>query len=305
MKVFVTGATGFVGTRLCRALAAAEHEVVGMTRALPPADEAVADVVYVTGDVTQPASLSPNALAGTDAVIHLVGIIQEVRGRGQTFEAVHVEGTQNLVGAARDAGVTGRFVYMSALGTDLYAPARYSRTKAQAEQAVKASDIPYTVFRPSIILGLGSEFIRQMEALIHKPPGSPFSPPFVPLPGNGDNKFQPVFIDDLVFCVVRCLSDPATAGQTYEIGGATTVTFNQLIEAIERHLGVKKPLLHLPLPLMFAAAALLEAVVPQPPITVDQLANLRRDNVCDNTVVKAAFQIDPLPFEQILARVYG
>ncbi len=305
MKVLVTGAAGFVGRHLCHALVEAGHEVIGLSREVPPARQAVANVVYVSGDVTEARTITPDKFAGAEAVFHLVGIIQEVRRRGQTFEAVHGEGTKNVLAAAKTAGVTGRFVYLSALGSDQTAEARYSRTKAEAEELVRASGLAFTIFRPSIILGPDGEFVQQMEDLIKKPPLSPFAPPFIPVPGSGANRFQPVWIGDLVGCLVRCLTDPATADQAYDIGGGTQVPFDELLRAFSRHLGIKKPLLHAPMPLLFGAARVLQSVLSRPPITTDQLLNLQRDNVCDNSRVMAAFGIAPLPFEQALARVYA
>ena len=309
MRVGVTGATGFVGGHACRALVAAGHEVLGLARSVPADDVRVPGVTYVGGvDVTAAADASAplaDRLAGCDAVVHLVGIIAEVPSRGQTFERVHVGGTRNLVDAARRSGVSARFVYVSALGAAANAPSDYGRTKAAAEQIVRDAGIPFTIFRPSIILGPGAEFLEQIEALIRRPPGAPFPLPFVPLPGRGANRFQPVHVDDLTACIVRCLENPAAENQLYEIGGNSEVTFNALVEAVQRQIGVKKPLLHVPLPLMFPAAAALEALLPRPPVTTDQLLNLRQDNVCDNVPVRAAFGIDPLPFEQALDRVYA
>ena len=306
MKVLVTGAAGFVGRHLCRALVEAGHEVVGLTREIPTASHALPNVVYVSGDVTQAATVTPDKFAGVEAVFHLVGIIQEAPRRGQTFEAVHEGGTKNVLAAAKAVGGShSRFVYLSALGSDQNAEARYSRTKFAAEQSVRSSGLPFTIFRPSIILGPDGEFVQQMEDLLRKPPLSPFAPPFVPVPGSGANRFQPVWIGDLVTCLVQSLSDPATANQTYDIGGATQVTFDELLRAFGRHLGIKKPLLHAPLPLLFGAARVLQTLLSRPPITTDQLLNLKRDNVCDNAKVGAAFDIAPLPFEQALARVYA
>ncbi len=305
MKILVTGASGFVGRHTVAALLRAGHEVVGMSRETPPEERRVPGAAYVTGDVTSAATLTPDTFAGCDAVVHLVGIIQEVRGQGQTFETVHVQGTKNILAAAKEAGIAGRFVYLSALGSTADAPSRYSQTKAAAEQAVRESGIPFTLFRPSIILGPDGDFVRQMEALLKKPPGAPFPPPFVPVPGSGANRFQPLWVGDLTACIVRCLTDPATVNQTYEIGGETTVTFNTLLQAFGRHLGIKKPLLHVPMPLMFAAASVLQTLLPRPPVTTDQLLNLMRDNTCDNGPAQAAFGIAPLPFEQTLAKVYA
>ena len=305
MKILVTGASGFVGRHTVAALLRAGHDVVGMSRDLPGAERHVPGAAYVTGDVTNPATLTPDKLMGCDAVVHLVGIIQEVPRTGQTFEVVHTQGTKNLLAAAKEAGVTSRFVYLSAIGSAPDAPSRYSVTKAAAEQAVRDSGLPFTIFRPSIILGPDGDFVRQMEELLKKPPGAPFAPPFIPVPGSGQNRFQPLWIGDLMDCIIRCLTEPGTVNQTYELGGATQVTFDALLQAFERHRGIKKPLLHLPMPLMFAAASVFEKVLPRPPITNDQLLNLRQDNICDNGPIRAALGIDPLPFEQALAKVYA
>lgn len=309
MKVFVTGAAGFVGRHTCRAVLGAGHEVVGLARRAPieGAKGHVPDVVYTTGDVTHdsPAKLA-EAMAGCDAVVHLVGIVTEVRSEGQTFEAVHVGGTEHALEAARLAAVGGRFVYVSAIGADRDARSFYSKTKARAEDAVRASALPHTILRPSIILGPDAYFLEQIERLIRKPPLTPFPLPFVPVPGPGRNRFQPVHIDDLTACIVRAVSDAPVTRGTFEIGGADQVTFNTLIESVQRHLGGRrKPLLHVPLPLLFVAASVMELLLPRPPVTTDQLVNLGRDNVCDNASVREAFGVAPLPFENSLARSYA
>jgi len=302
-RVLVTGATGFIGSHTCRALTVAGYEVVGLVRKPPPEADAIPGVSYITGDLKDASTLSPEMIAGCHGVVHLAGIIVEVHGKGQTFEAIHVDGTRNLVAMARSVEDLGRFVYVSAQGASPEARSEYARTKARAEQIVRDSGLPYTIFRPSLVLGPGGDFVTRIEALIRRPPLSPVPLPFIPVPGSGAGKFQPVFVEDLTTCIVRSLAEPAARDQTFEIGGADVVTFNEMIEAFERHAGVKKPLLHVPMPVMFAASSVLEALLPVPPITVDQLQNLSIDNVCDNEAVQQTFGIHPLPFEQALARI--
>jgi NADH dehydrogenase len=252
-------------------------------------------------------TLTPEMFRDVDAVIHLVGIIQEARKQGQTFARIHVEGTRNVVDEAARAGFDGRFVYVSAIGSSATAAAEYSRTKYQAERIVIASGFPYTIFRPSLVLGPDGEFVAQMKDLILHgglPVALPF--PVIPVPGSGLNLFQPIWADDLVQCVVRSLEMGGAINQTYEVGGADQVSFNELIKGIAKSLGVpKKPLLHAPIPVLFAAATVMEAILPKPPVTRDQLKNLGLDNVTSERAVRNVFGVPPLGLGQMLASIYG
>ncbi len=306
MRVLVTGATGFIGGHMTASLRDAGQKVRALARTMPPPERRIEETEYVSGvDVAERATLTPEMFADIEAIVHLVGIIQEAKG-GQTFERIHVEGTKNIVEAAKQAGFSGRFVYMSAIGSDKDAPAEYSRTKAAAEELVKASGFPYTIFRPSIVIGRDGEFVAQMEDLIRQG-GLPFKFPFpfIPVPGSGNNKFQPIDVDQLCAAVVKALADPATAGQIYEVGGATQVTFNELLAGFADKLNVKKPMLHAPIPFLKIAATIMEKALPKPPVTRDQLANLGRDNVTSSTALADVFGIAPLSFAQILAKIYG
>lgn len=306
MRILVTGASGFVGSHVIEGLLRAGHKVRGVSRKEPTGERRHAGVQYVGGvDVGLSTSLTREMFDDIQSVIHLVGLIQEA-GAEQTFQRVHIYGTQNVIDAAQRSGVPDRLVYMSALGSGPGAPAEYSRSKYAAEQAVQKSEMPYTIFRPSIILGRDGEFVSQMGDLV-KHGGLPFNVPFpvIPVPGPGLNKFQPIYIDDLVTCVVKCLELPQTANKIYEVGGATQVTFNELLNGFARALNVKKSLLHAPLPVMRAVASVMEAILPKPPVTRDQLANLGRDNVTDSRALAEVFGVQPLGFDEMLAKLYA
>ena len=308
MTVLVTGASGFVGRHICEGLVKVGHPVRALVRQMPARKNQIAGVEYVRGvDVADAVTLTPEMFAGADAIIHLVGIIQENKRKGQTFQRIHVEGTRNMVDEAKRAGFDGRFVYMSALGSSATAPAEYSRTKYQAERIVSGSELPFTIFRPSLILGPDGEFVAQMKDLVLHgglPVGLPF--PMIPVPGSGFNLFQPIWIDDLVECVVKSLGLGQTINQIYEVGGATQLSFNEILKGFAKSLGKpKKPLFHAPIPLLYAAASVMEAVVPKPPVTRDQLKNLGRDNITTSHDVRDVFGIDPLSFDQMRAKIYG
>ncbi len=308
MAVVVTGASGFVGRHICAGLVKVGHPVRGLVRQLPVRKDQIAGVEYVRGvDIADAVTLTPEMFKDADAIIHLVGIIQEIKKKGQTFQRIHVEGTRNVVDEAKRAGFDGRFVYMSALGASMNGAAEYSRTKYQAERIVIGSEFPYTIFRPSLIIGADGEFVAQMKDLVLHgglPLPAPF--PFIPVPGSGFNLFQPIWVEDLVTCVVKSLSMGATINQVYEVGGATQLSFNELLKGFGKSLGKpKKPLFHAPIPLLYAAATVMEKVIAKPPVTRDQLKNLGKDNITTSLAVKEVFDVDPLNFDQMRAKIYG
>ncbi len=306
MKVLVTGASGFVGNHLVAALLQAGHTVRGLSRKEPEGARRHSGVEYVNGvDVGDPTSLTPAMFEGIEGIAHLVGIIQEAKP-GQTFERIHVEGTQNLVQWAVGQGFKGRFVYLSAIGSAPDSPAEYSRSKYEAEQIVIRSGLPYTIFRPSLVLGKDGEFVAQMADLIKHgglPAKLPF--PFIPVPGSGKNKFQPIYVEDLCSAITKSITLPAAANQLYEVGGATQLSFNYLIKGLADAMNVKKPMLHAPIPILKIVATIMEAVMPKPPVTRDQLANLGLDNITDSHALSQVFGIQPLSFDQQIARIYG
>ena len=308
MTVLVTGASGFVGRHICAELVKIGHPVRGLARQVPVRKNRVDGVEYVRGvDVAEALTLTPEMFAGIDAVIHLVGIIQENPRKGQTFQRVHVEGTRNVVDESLRAGFDGRFVYMSAIGASINSPSVYSQTKYQAERIVIGSKLPYTIFRPSLVIGADGEFVGQMKDLVLHGGLSGNAPfPFIPVPGSGFNLFQPIWIDDLAGCVTQALGRGDTINELYEVGGATQLSFNVLIKGFARALGKpKKPLLHAPLPLLYAAATVMEKILPKPPVTRDQLKNLGLDNITASQAVKEVFGINPQNFDEMLSKIYG
>lgn len=295
MKVFLTGATGFVGRNMTTRLLQEGHSVralarLGKDRAFPPASHG--NLEYVAGDVVSGEGLE-TGVAGCDAVIHLVGIIVE-QGK-QSFESVHHLGTRNVVAAARKAGV-GRFVQMSALGVRANGVAAYQRTKWAGEEEVRHSGLPFCILRPSLIVGPEAGFITQMLGTMRR------APVFRPVPGDGRPLFRPIYIDDLTACFSRALSAPSALGRTIELGGADELPLEQVLREIARAAGIRKPAVHIPLPLMTAGAFLAERLLPTPPVTVDQLRMLREGSTCDITVMQTTLGVQPVGFSAALSR---
>ncbi|HEX4605023.1 MAG TPA: complex I NDUFA9 subunit family protein, partial [Candidatus Angelobacter sp.] len=227
------------------------------------------------------------AMQGCDAVIHLVGIIME-QGRN-TFERVHHMGTRNVVEAAKRAGVK-RFIQMSALGARADGAAAYQVTKSKGEEEVRNSGIPYCILRPSLIFGEGDGFVTQMMETMRS------APLFRPVPGDGKPKFRPIFVGDVTSCFVRALTADAATNQTIELGGADELTLNEMLAEIAHCAGVRKPAVHVPMPLMFAGARVAQTLLKNPPVTVDQLKMLREGSTCDIGPMARIFGVNPRGF---------
>jgi NADH dehydrogenase len=288
MKVFLTGASGFVGSNMLQRLLGEGHSVRALVRGPGKAAKAgLSGVEYFAGDVVSGAGLDA-AMHGCDAVVHLVGIIME-KG-SNTFDAVHHLGTRNVVEAAKRNGIK-RFVQMSALGVRTDGVAAYQTSKWLGEEEVRKSGIPYCILRPSLIFGPGDGFVTQMMGAMRT------APLFRPVPGDGRPKFRPIHIDDVTQCFVRALTSEAATGKTIDLGGADELTLNEVLTEIARCAGIRKPAVHIPMPLMMAAAAVLQTVLPNPPVTVGQLKMLKEGSTCDIGPMKQIFAIAPRRFQ--------
>jgi len=290
--IAVTGATGFVGRHLVDTLRRRGHAVRALVREPARASWlAAGGVELLPGDVRDPPSLRRFA-EGADAAIHLVGIIVE-RGR-QTFAAVHVAGTETVYAAARAAGVR-RFVHMSAVGARPEAAATpYHRTKWQAEDLVRHSALPYVILRPSLINGPENAPIRTL-ARLHR------ALPVIPVFGDGHFPLQPVWIDDVALAFALAAERVELTG-TFELGGPAVLTYEDFVLAIGRAAGRSRPLVHVPLPLVRAAAAAFAGLGAAAPLTSDQLQMLLEGSTTPDNAIKRVFGIEPLAFEEGLRR---
>lgn len=286
MKVLVTGGTGFVGTHVVNAFQRAGHEVAVLARD-PSATKNRYNrpVEPVSGNVLDPASLDA-ALAGREALVHLVGIIHE-KGE-QTFDRMHREAVENVVAAARRTGVR-RLLHMSAMGSSEDSPSEYGRTKAAGERPVRDSDLDWTIFRPSVIFGLGDGFFALLAPIVR------YNPLFIPVIGRGTTRFQPVSVHDVARVFADSLRRPDTVGKTFELGGPQVFTLNEIYREVAIAVGKpRKRLVHFPLWWGRFLAARFEGlarkgILPAPPLTRDQLKSLSRDNTADVSDTVAVF----------------
>ena len=251
-------------------------------------------ITRIEGDVGVRRGLE-EGMVGCDAVIHLVGIIREHPATNVTFERVHLEGTRNVLEAAKVAGVQ-RYLHMSALGTRRGAASRYHQTKWAAEEAVRASGLGWTIFRPSIIYGPGDGFVTLLSSMVRRLP-------VVPVIGGGRQRVQPIPVEQVAAGFAGALEQPATIEQTYELGGPEAVTLLELLDLIGRALGRRRVrTLHVPLGVMTPLARLLHPL-PGFPVTPDQLLMLGEDSVCDPRPFFEAFGLEPVPLAIGLERM--
>jgi NADH dehydrogenase len=290
MKVFVTGGTGFVGREILAQLLRAGHTVRALVRQGSTAklDEPGKIDVH-PGDITDAESLV-GALEGCDAVIHLVGIIREFPGRGITFKKMHVTATENILEACDEQGVQ-RFLHMSSNGTRKNGSTAYHRTKWQAEELVRASALDWTIFRPSLIFGRGSEFVKMLTELIRRVP-------VVPVLGDGQYRMQPVSVAQVAESFVRALEMPESIGATYQQGGGESYSYDTILDLTGRAMGREKVVkVHQPLFMIKPMIKMLQGFE-QFPITQDQLKMLLEGNICDPTEWAQAFALEPTSYAE-------
>jgi NADH dehydrogenase len=286
LRLLVTGGTGFVGTHVVNALLRRRHRVAVLARDPQSALNRYNRPVEVApGNVLDPASLD-RAAEGRDAVIHLVGIIHE-KGE-QTFDRVHREAVENVVGALERQGPR-RLLHMSAMGVGPESPSEYGRTKAAGEAAVRGSGLDWTIFRPSIIFGPGDGFISLLAPIVRH------NPLFIPIIGPGTTRFQPVSVYDVARVFADGLEKPETIGRVFEVGGPHVFTLDELYREIAVVVGKpRKRSVHFPVWWGRILARGFEwlarkGIIDSPPLTKDQLRSLAQDNVADTSETEAVF----------------
>lgn len=269
--VTIFGGAGFVGTTLVEHLAKTGVRIRVAVRR-PNSSMHVKPL----GDVGQVQIVQANlrnedsvraAIQGSDAVINLVGVLFE--SGAQKFKAVHAQGAKTVARVCAELGVK-TLVHMSAIGADADSPSLYGQSKAHGEQAVTAAFPAATIIRPSVIFGakdgLFNRFAQAASSL-------PLMPVF-----SGDTKFQPVYVGDVVDVMIKALSDSNMQGETYELGGANTYSLREMMqiaakEAMQEVWFVDVPDFIAPFNVFFLG------LLPNPPITLDQLRMLAKDNV--------------------------
>jgi uncharacterized protein YbjT (DUF2867 family) len=275
LSICILGGSGFLGTRLVARLIKENHRVTVLSRdrELHKHLLVLPGLTLENCDVYEEAQLSER-FRGKDAVINLVGILNERGFGGGGFRRAHVELTRGVLQAIRSAGVA-RLLQVSALKAAVDAPSYYLRTKGEAEKLIReeSATLDWTLFQPSVMFGPGDSFLNRFAGLLA-------TVPFVLPLAMPQARFQPVLVDDVVDAIVSCLRHAAASRrQTYQLGGPQIYTLHEIVSLVAKITGRHRLIVGLP---RFAAyiQGLLMNFVPGRPFSSDNYRSLQIDSVC-------------------------
>lgn len=293
--ILITGATGFIGQHLVARLVAQGERPRCLVRdvdkaaTILPADK----VELVQGATTRPETLE-NAVRGIDTIVHAAFMTADRKqSEGNHYEETNVGGTSNLILAAKAAGVK-RIVEISGLGTKPDKPGSYMQGRYLSEKMLIESGLDWTIIRPSVLFGKGAPFIKGLVDLIQ-------TAPVVPLIGGGKTLFQPIAVDDVVTVILKVLADPErTNRKIFTIGGPEYYSFSQVFDVLLKATHKSRPKVYAPKPLVGIGAAVMEAVMPKPPLTTAAMALFSFNNTTDLDSVERDFGFKPQSFKTSL-----
>jgi uncharacterized protein YbjT (DUF2867 family) len=284
--VTVFGGSGFLGRHVVRALANRGYRIrvavrrPGLAGYLQPMGR-VGQIHAVQANLRYPDSVAA-ALRDADVAVNLVGLMLQ-RGR-QRFDTLMAEGAETVAKAASAIGAP--LVHVSSLSADPNSTSHYARAKAEGEERVRAAQSAAIIVRPSVIFGPEDDFFNRFGAMSRLSPA-------LPLVGGGHTRMQPVFAGDVAAGVAKAVDGDLKPGTTYEFGGPDVQTFRELMEFVLATVGRRRLLLPIPFGVMKVQAAVLQ-VLPNPPITPDQVELLRHDNVVSDDAKRAGRTLEGL-----------
>ena len=302
MKILITGAAGFLGAETVRRALARGHAV----RALIRPQSARERVPLGDGDIikldlgTADKATMMAAAAGIEGVINCAAVTSTGATDEAASRAVNVEGTWRLFEAGRAAGAA-RFVQISSMSAHPASTSAYGRSKLAFDEYLRQCAPPaaWTILRPSLIYGPGGKgLVDKTAALMRKLPA-------VPVVGSGRELMRPVFVGDVADAALDCLESEKTAGKIYMLGGGDEVSLNDFMAALARALGLKRPLVHLPIPVCLVMAKVFSMVLKNPPLTVDNVLGVRQVQKVEQAEAEADFGYRPIGLAEGLRRTFG
>ncbi len=294
--ILITGATGYIGQHLVRSLVARGERPRCLVRDPQKAARLFpgAEIEIVQGDTLNPTALV-GAVRGVDTIVHAAFMTADRKeGPGNRYTETNVQGTANVIKAAEEAGVQ-RVIEISGLGTKQDKPGSYMQGRYLAEQQLKESTLDWTIIQPSVLFGKNAPFIKGLSDLIQ-------SSPVVPLIGGGKIMFQPISVEDVIRVVLWVLAEPERSSkQTFTIGGPEYYSFTQIIDALLHSMHKTRLKAPAPRSLVGIGAAVMEAVLPKPPLTKAAMTLFAFDNTTDLKGVERQFGFTPRSLGSFLA----
>jgi uncharacterized protein YbjT (DUF2867 family) len=273
-SIVVLGGTGFLGTRLVARLIKDGHRVTVLSRDREQHKHLLVlpGLTLENCDVYAEAQLSER-FRGKDVVINLIGILNERGFGGSGFKRAHTELTRGVLQAARSAGAP-RLLQVSALKAAPDGPSYYLRSKGDAELLIRDSGaaLDWTIFQPSVMFGPGDSFLNRFSGLLATIPW------VLPL-AKPNARFQPVFVDDVVEALRRCLHGGSCSRQTYELGGPHTYSLREIVNLVAKLTGRRRWIMGLPDPVAWLQGFAMN-FVPGRPFSSDNYRSLTVDSVC-------------------------
>ena len=290
--ILITGGTGFIGKVLVRHLIEHDHQVrilIRPSQHSPNLPRGVPIEVAVSS-IGDERSLRA-AMVGVDIVYHLAGA--EWRGSKGSLMDIDIQGTQTVIRAAVDAGVR-RLFYISHLGADRASAFPLLKAKAIAEEYIRRSGLDYTILRSALVFGPNDHFTTGLARLLY---ALPF---FFLIPSDGQTLLQPLWVEDLVTCLVWALEDDQTRNQTYSVGGPEFLTFNQILAMVMEAAHVQRRIVHVSPPYLRGLTVILETILPALPTSVYWLDYLAVNRTCPLDTVPRTFNLLPSRFSHRL-----
>ena len=286
--MLVTGAAGLVGVHACAELVRRGWKVRALVRNAAKGASRLGEhkLELRVGDMRDERALA-SALEGACAVVHLAAVAIET-GK-DSYESTNTEATSTLLRLAASAGAT-RFIHMSQNGASSSSPYKFLRSKGLAEDAVRDSGLKWTALKPSVIFGPQDEFINVLARMIR------LSPLVFPLPGGGRARFQPISVRNVASAIGVALDRDDTIGSAYGLGGPAPLSLREMTERILVAMRTQRMLVPVPVAALRPLVAIMQRVVPKPPVTTGLLDLLSIDNTVPDNHIKRTFGIDPIPF---------
>ncbi len=294
--VLITGATGFIGTHLLQKLILDDrYQVLVFSRQKSPAlGRYAGKVTVISGDIVNREAVE-QAVSRAEIIVHLAASVSSTdRKRNQE---VNVEGTKNIIAAAKKYGVK-RIVFTSTVLAGLENPCHYGWTKRQAEELLRQSGLEVTILRFCLVYGAGSNGFAKMIKNVTAIPG------LIPIIGFGKHHNQPVYVDDVIAALITCLSLENTIGKTYTLAGPSALESKEILKSIAGQLQLRKIFVPLPKVLWLAVGLLAERLLAQPPLTKRDVTSMGRDIQANIQEAAQDLHFNPVAFPDGVALAF-